>query len=189
MDLSVLQQKKLPEVANREVKQASRIFRIESMDLTFSNGTKATYERIIGGRGAVMAVPFDGTHFYMSVEYCGGTMEYGLGLVKGKIDAGETPEQAVVRELSEEIGYGAKRLSPLKDSMTVAPGMLELRMYPFLCEELYPCVHQGDEPEPINIIKLTADEVKDLIFDPKSVLVEGRTIAALCLALRKIGAL
>lgn len=189
MDLSVLKQKKLPEVGNRKVTQASRIFRIESMDLTFSNGTKATYERIIGGRGAVMAVPFDGEHFYLSVEYCGGTMEYGLGLVKGKIDPGESPEQAVVRELSEEIGYGAKKVTLLKDSMTVAPGMLELRMYPFLCEELYPCVHQGDEPEPINIIKLTADELKELIFDQHSALIEGRTIASLCLALRKIGAL
>ena len=126
MDLSALFNKQLPQVANRQVKQASRIFRVESMDLTFSNGTQATYERIIGGRGAVMAVPFDGTHFYMSVEYCGGTMEYGLGLVKGKIDAGETAEQAVVREL---------------------------------------------------------------IFDEGSALIEGRTIASLCLALHKIGAL
>ncbi len=189
MDLSALFNKQLPQVANRQVKQASRIFRVESMDLTFSNGTQATYERIIGGRGAVMAVPFDGTHFYMSVEYCGGTMEYGLGLVKGKIDAGETAEQAVVRELEEEIGYGARKVTPLKNSMTVAPGMLELRMYPFLCEELFPCVREGDEPEPINIIKLTPDEVRELIFDEGSVLIEGRTIASLCLALHKIGAL
>ena len=172
MDLSALFNKQLPQVANRQVKQASRIFRVESMDLTFSNGTQATYERIIGGRGAVMAVPFDGTHFYMSVEYCGGTMEYGLGLVKGKID-----------------GYGARKVTPLKNSMTVAPGMLELRMYPFLCEELYPCVREGDEPEPINIIKLTPAEVRELIFDEGSALIEGRTIASLCLALHKIGAL
>ena len=177
MDLSALFNKQLPQVANRQVKQASRIFRVESMDLTFSNGTQATYERIIGGRGAVMAVPFDGTHFYMSVEYCGGTMEY------------ETAEQAVVRELEEEIGYGARKVTPLKNSMTVAPGMLELRMYPFLCEELYPCVREGDEPEPINIIKLTPAEVRELIFDEGSALIEGRTIASLCLALHKIGAL
>lgn len=189
IDLSTLYAKNLPQVSNRKVTQASRIFRVESMDLVFSNGTKANYERIVGGRGAVMAVPFDGSHFYLSVEYCGGIMEYALGLVKGKIDADETPEQAVVRELEEEIGYGAKKITLLKHSMTVAPGMLELRMFPFLCEDLFTCERAGDEPEPINVIKLTPSEVRELIFDPSSVLVEGRTIASLCLALRKLGAL
>lgn len=188
MDLKALD-KALPLVANRKVHQASRIFRIESMDLTFSNGHQATYERIIGGRGAVMAVPFDGTHFYMSVEYGGGIMAYCLGLVKGKIDAGETPEEAVIRELKEEIGFGANKISRLKSQMTVAPGMLELKMFPYLCEDLYPCKQDGDEPEPIDIIKLTPAEVKELIFDEESKLQEGRTIAALTLALRKIGAL
>ena len=173
MDVRALLNKKLPAVANRREHQASRLFRIETMDLTFSNGTQATYERICGGRGAVMAVPFDGSHFYLTVEYCGGTMNYGLGLVKGKIDAGETPEQAVVRELEEEIGFGT----------------LSLKMYPFLCEDLFECVQEGDEPEPIDLVKLTVPELKELIFAPDSVLVEGRTIAALTLALHKIGAL
>ena len=168
MDVRALLNKKLPEVANRREHQASRLFRIETMDLTFSNGTKATYERICGGRGAVMAVPFDGTHFYLTVEYCGGTMNYGLGLVKGKIDAGETPEQAVVRELEEEIGFGTRKVQLLKHEMTV---------------------QEGDEPEPIDLVKLTVPELKELIFDPDSVLVEGRTVAALTLALHKIGAL
>lgn len=187
MDLKILD-KQLPLVENRREHQASKIFRIESMDLTFSNGQKATYERIMGGRGAVMAVPFDGTHFYMTVEYCGGVMNYQLGLVKGKIDEGETPEEAVKRELAEEIGYSAAKITLLKSEMTVAPGMLSLKMYPFLCEELFACPNiSGDEPEPIDLVKLTASEVKELIFDSHSVLTEGRTIAALTLALHRLG--
>lgn len=188
MDLSALN-KSLPQVSNRQIKQASRIFKIESMDLTFSNGAQANYERIMGGRGAVMAVPFDGSHFYLTVEYAGGVMAYALGLVKGKIDANETKEQAVVRELEEEIGLGARKITLLKHEMTVAPGMLDLRMYSFLCEELYPCRACGDEPEPIDIIKITPQELKELIFNVDSPLTEGRTIAALTLALHKIGAL
>lgn len=187
MDLKVLD-KQLPLVENRREHQASRIFRIESMDLTFSNGQKATYERIMGGRGAVMAVPFDGSNFYMTVEYCGGVMDYQLGLVKGKIDKGETPEQAVVRELSEEIGFSSSKITLLKNEMTVAPGMLSLKMYPFLCEDLFACkVDSGDEPEPIDLVKLPINEVKELVFDPSSVLTEGRTIAALALALKHLG--
>lgn len=187
MDLKILE-KQLPLVENRREHQASKIFRIESMDLTFSNGQKAVYERIMGGRGAVMAVPFDGSNFYMTVEYCGGVMSYQLGLVKGKIDAGETPEQAVIRELSEEIGYSASKITLLKKEMTVAPGMLSLKMYPFLCEDLFLCkTESGDEPEPIDLVKLSPTEVQDLIFDPQSVLTEGRTIAALTLSLKHLG--
>lgn len=187
MDLQALN-KQLPQISNRREHQASRIFRIETMDLTFSNGQTATYERIMGGRGAVMAVPFDGTNFFMTVEYCGGVMQYQLGLVKGKIDPGETPEQAVVRELSEEIGYGARKVTLLKREMTVAPGMLSLKMYPFLCEDIFPhVVDSGDEPEPIDLVKLSPAEVSELIFDPDSVLTEGRTIAALTLALHRLG--
>lgn len=188
MDLSALQ-KTLPAVSNRSTKQASRIFRIESMDLTFANGNRATYERIIGGNGAVMAVPFDGTHFYLTVEYAGGVMRYVLGVVKGKVDAGETPEEAVVRELSEELNFGARKITLLKKELLVAPGMLELTMYPYLCEDLYELKGEGDEPEPIELVKLTPEELKELIFDPHSPLTEGRTIAALILALHKIGAM
>lgn len=186
MDLRSLN-KPLPKVENRREFQASKIFRVESMDLTFSNGTQATYERLLGGHGAVMAVPFDGSHFYLTIEYGGGIMAYQLGLVKGKIDKGETPEHAVVRELSEEIGFGAHKVTLLKHEMTVAPGMLSLKMYPFLCEDLYAAkVESGDEPEPIELIKLTPEEVKSLMFDPQSPLTEGRTIAALALALRRL---
>jgi ADP-ribose diphosphatase len=39
---------------------------------------------------------------------------YELALTKGKIDAGESPLEAANRELIEEIGYGAKKLSFVK---------------------------------------------------------------------------
>lgn len=116
-------------------------------------------------------------------------MKYVLGVVKGKIDAGETPDEAVVRELSEEVGLGARKITLLKKELLVAPGMLELTMYPYLCEDLYECCAEGDEPEPIDMVKLTPSELKDLIFDASSPLTEGRTIAALVLALHKIGAI
>ena len=43
-------------------------------------------------------------------EYAAGMHRYELGLVKGRIDAGETPAQAADRELKEEAGYGARRI-------------------------------------------------------------------------------
>ncbi|MBO5566907.1 MAG: ADP compounds hydrolase NudE [Succinivibrio sp.] len=163
------------------------IFHVEQLDLRFSNSIEKTYYRLYGGRGAVIAVPFDGSNFFLSQEYACGFDRYELGLVKGKIDEGETPCQAVKRELQEEIGYDCQKLTPIRKEMTVAPGMMSLKMYPFLCEDLVPRKLSGDEPEPIDLIKMSVSETKDLLFDPDSPLTESRAIACLSIALKMLG--
>ncbi|MCR5084498.1 MAG: ADP compounds hydrolase NudE [Succinivibrionaceae bacterium] len=188
MDLTPLRQDP-PRVLSRRAFRGSRFLRVEQVDLKFSNGVEATYERIMGGRGAVMLVPFDGERFHLVSEYAVGVEGYALGLAKGKIDAGETPAQAAARELAEELGLGARRLVPLKSRMSVAPGMMTLTMYPFLCTDLYPHRRPGDEPEPIRDIAVTAEELRDLIFTPDSPLEESRAIAALTLAMGSLGLL
>ena len=170
MDLSSLQ-RQLPQILSKKREKVSRFFTVESLDLRFSNNTEATYERIYGGNGAVMAVPFDGRDFYLISEYACGFERYELGLVKGKI------------------GFGARNIMTLKSVMTLAPGMMSLKMHSFLCTELYPMQLTGDEPEPINIIKVSPKEIKDLIFDINSPLTEARAIAALTLSLNKLGLL
>ena len=188
MDLSSLQ-RQLPQILSKKREKVSRFFTVESLELRFSNNTEATYERIYGGNGAVMAVPFDGRDFYLISEYACGFERYELGLVKGKIDDGEDPKVACNRELQEEIGFGARNIMTLKSVMTLAPGMMSLKMHSFLCTELYPMQLTGDEPEPINIIKVSPKEIKDLIFDINSPLTEARAIAALTLSLNKLGLL
>ena len=188
MDLSALHQP-LPEILQRRRFKASRIFTVEEVGLKFHNGEERVYERIVGGNGAVMVLPFDGTHFYLSSEYAGGRHCYSLGFVKGKIDDGENGEQAAQRELKEEAGFGTRRISVLREGVTVAPGMLELTMSFYLAEDLYPCSLPGDEPEPIALIKVTPAEARELVFSTDSPLKEARAAFALSLALHKIGAL
>ncbi|MDY6323305.1 MAG: ADP compounds hydrolase NudE [Succinivibrio sp.] len=183
-------QKQVPQVLASRVHKVSRFFTVEELDLRFHNGVQKTYEKLVGGNGAILAVPFDGEHFLMSAEYACGFERYELGFVKGKIDRGETPEQACLRELEEEIGYGFKKCLKLKDEMSVAPGMLSLRMHCFLCTELYKKRSEsGDEPEPIELIKVSVPEAVDLVFDPHSPLTESRAIACLALALKALGRL
>lgn len=188
-DFSVLHDP-VPQVLDKKRQKVSKFFTVESLDLKFSNGEERTYERLSGGNGAIIAVPFDGTHFLMSSEYACGFERYELGFVKGKIDKGETPEQACARELAEEIGYGTNKIIKLRDEMSVAPGMLSLRMHCFLCTDLYK--HEllsGDEPEPIKIIKVTPAEALELVFFRDSPLTEARAIACLAMSLRKLNLL
>ncbi|NLK85575.1 MAG: ADP compounds hydrolase NudE [Aeromonadales bacterium] len=185
MDLCVLNNQ-LPKVLAKRRQKVSNFFTVDQLDLKFSNNKEMTYERLIGGNGAVLAVPFDGKDFLLTSEYACGFERYELGFVKGKIDNGEDPKEACNRELKEEIGFGAKKIRTLRNEMTVAPGMLQLRMYCYLCTDLYEMQLEGDEPEPINIVRVSPKEAKELIFSQDSPLTEARAIAALTLAMNKL---
>lgn len=187
-DFSLLR-RQAPKVLARRSLKAS-IFTVEELDLEFSNGTRRTYDRLYGGPGAVLAVPFDGRDFLFSVEYACGFERYELSFVKGKIDPGETPGQACARELGEELGFGARSIVPLRDCISTAPGMMSLKMYSFLCTDLYRHeVTGGDEPEPVELIRVSLEEARPLLFDEHSPLTESRSIASLLLAMHKLGAL
>ena len=74
-------------------------YRLERMDLEFSNGERRQFQRVHSrGHGAVVVVPMlDDDTVLLVREYAAGTHRYELGLVKGSIDAGETPAQAANR--------------------------------------------------------------------------------------------
>ena len=90
-----------PEILGAEVVAQSRLFKVEQVQLRFSNGEERIFERMGGsGRGAVMVVACpDPEHFYLIREYCAGTHDYQLGFPKGLIDPGEDALQAGDREL------------------------------------------------------------------------------------------
>lgn len=172
--------KKLPVITARELVAQSRLFHIEQINLTFSNGANRVYERMAGsGRGAVMMVPMLDEHTLLLVrEYCAGTHSYELGFPKGLIDQGETPEQAADRELKEEIGYGAKQLCHIHQVNT-APAFLSAEMGIYLATQLYPATLAGDEPEPLEVVAWPLADYQTLLAQPD--FNEARSIAALLL--------
>ncbi len=114
--------KSKPEILKAEIVAESRLFKVESLHLKFSNGEERVYERMRGGnRGAVMVVPlFDAQTLLLVREYAAGTHSYELGFPKGLIDPGEDAFEAGNRELMEEAGFGARDLIPLKQ-VSLAP--------------------------------------------------------------------
>jgi len=91
MDLSALK-KQTPAILSKRREKVSNFFTVEQLDLQFSNNKKMTYERLAGGNGAILAVPFDGRDFYLTSEYACGFESYELGFVKGKLDKGDAPK-------------------------------------------------------------------------------------------------
>jgi ADP-ribose diphosphatase len=153
-------------------------YRMERLDLEFGNGERRRYERLHGrGHGAVAVVPMlDDETVLLVREYAAGVHRYELGLVKGRIDAGETPLQAADRELKEEAGYGARDLQVLR-SLSLAPTYMSHQTHLVLARDLYPERLPGDEPEELEVVPWKLADLHELILLED--FSEGRSIAAL----------
>lgn len=181
--MSILQSDQIrPEIlAVRTVAQTA-VFEIQSVDLRFSNGTQRTYERLTPARRpAVMVLPIENNELIMIREYAVGTERHELACVKGLIDAGEIAAQAANRELQEEIGHGANHLTFVRELYS-SPSHMYSPMHVFIAQDLYPSVLQGDEPEPLQIVRLPLSDLDDLIG--QSEMGDARVLSALMLLQR-----
>jgi len=176
--------KQKPTIHKTRVVATSRLFKIEAIDLEFSNGVKCEYERLANiGVGAVLVVPIlrkkgRADQLLLIREYGAGTERYELGFPKGKVDAGEELVEAANRELMEEAGYGSAKLTFLK-GVSLAPSYMGHVTNIILAEELYEHRETGDEPEELELVAWDLNKIDDLLSQED--FTEGRSIAALYL--------
>lgn len=170
-----------PKILHQSIVARSRLFTVEAVDFQFSNGIERTYERLVpGGSGAVMMVAMlDDEHVALIREFGGGVEEYTLTLPKGAVDLGETIEEAANRELQEEIGFAARKMTFLKH-MSLSPSYMKSGIDILLAQDLYPSQLEGDEPEPLELVKWPIAKLHELVM--REDCTEGRAIAALYLA-------
>ena len=152
--------KQLPHILSLSTVAKSRLFEIQAVELKFSNGI----------------IAIDGEDLLLVREYAVGTEQYELGFVKGGMDVGETPEQSANRELQEEIGFGAKKWTFLR-TMKINPQIMGHKMHVLLGEDLYPNQLEGDEPEPLEIVRYPLSQLDALLVSDE--FNEARNLAAL----------
>lgn len=156
-------------------------FQVQQLDLEFSNGERRLFQRLTGrGHGAVVVVPMlDDQTVLLVREYATGVHRYELGLVKGRIDAGEDAVTAANRELKEEAGYGARQLDVLRQ-LTLAPTYMSHQTTLVLARDLYPERLAGDEPEELEVVPWPLARLDALML--REDFSEGRSLAALFIA-------
>jgi len=171
----------LPLIRAREERADRSRFRVETLELEFSNGERRTYERLISrGVGAVIIVAMPDPDTVLLVrEYACGLHRYEVGLPKGRLEPGESHIEGANRELQEEVGFGARDLRVL-GQLTLAPGYMVHATHVVLARDLYPSKLPGDEPEPLEVIRWPIANLLELV--QRDDCSEGRSIAALYMA-------
>lgn len=177
-------QRPTPEILDVRLAAKTAIFEVQAVDLKFHNGETRTYERLTPARKpSVMVLPIENDELIMVREYAVGSERYELGFVKGLIDAGETPIQAANRELQEEISLAAREFEFIRAIYTSPSHMFGL-MHVFVARDLYVSALQGDEPEPLEVVRVPLSQLDDLIDHAE--FGDARTLTAMMLLQRNL---
>lgn len=102
-----------------------------------------------------------------------------LELPAGKLEPGEDPQEAALRELAEETGY---RAGSIEHIVTYTPtcGYSNEYLYVYVCKDLTPGETNLDETESIDVVEYTADEIIELIM--KKQIIDSKTLVGILFA-------
>ena len=125
--------------------------------VTVQGGT--SYREIIEHNGgAVIAALTEDKKLVMVRQYRKPADKVMLEVPAGKIDPGEKPLEAAVRELKEETGYTAEKVEFLTQFYP-SVGYSEEMLYLYLCTGLIPGETNFDENEAIDIEEVELDRL------------------------------
>jgi ADP-ribose pyrophosphatase len=134
----------------------------------------------------VVIVPLDGGGNVLLVrQYRLPVKQALLELPAGGIDAGESVEEAVQRELREETGQRAGRLERLA-AFYASPGYCDELMHLYLATELEPSPLAADSDESIEVMRMPLAEALALV--ERGEICDAKTIIGLWAAARRTGA-
>lgn len=150
---------------NRKTVFEGVVFNVIEKQIELDNGQTIT-RQVVESSPVVHALCFDADSdsVYVLEEYRSGCGRVTKGIVGGKIDAGETPEEAVTREIKEELGCTPVQMQAVSNTSfysTIGISNEEGYYYiafvkPLTPEEL--ALHSKDSDEYINVSKVSFDE-------------------------------
>lgn len=114
--------------------------------------------------GSVIAAVKDNGNMIMVKQYRKAAERVMLEVPAGKIDPGEEPLAAAIRELKEETGYTAEKIMPLT-KMYPSVGYSEEQLYLYLATGLTPGETCFDENEAIDIAEYPLDRLYRMVVN------------------------
>lgn len=167
------------QILSRKTVFQGHAFDVELVHLRLPDGRERDYD-LVSHNDSVTIVPFDrdGSLWFVS-QFRTGCECPMLELPAGVIDDGETPEDCAAREVREEIGMAAGKLTRL-GSVYLAAGYSSEENHIFLAEDLLDSPLAMDEDEFLNVSCLPLSQVWEMAENGE--FKDSKTLAALMLA-------
>lgn len=149
-----------------------RIFSVYQGTVALPNGGTAGRDRIEHHGGAGI-LPLDANgNIYLVKQYRFGVDKELLEIPAGKLEPGEDPQLTAVRELTEEVGFMPKKVTPL-GHMELSPAYLGEITYLYLGQELIPQKAALDDDEFLEVVTMPFTEALQKVLDGK--ITDGKT--------------
>ena len=157
-----------------------KILHVERWQVTCPNGRSATREIVVHkGAAAVVPVYPDGTTLLVR-QHRVAVDRVTLEIPAGKLDsAGEDPHDCAVRELEEETGLRAGRMT-LLTSLLTTPGFCTEKIAIYLAQDLSQGQTHPDEDEFLSLVRMPLEEAVAMIM--RGEIRDGKTICGLLMA-------
>ena len=140
---------------------AIHLFRDE---ILLPNGNKGVRE-VVRHPGAVCVLPLtdDGEVIFVN-QFRYALNKVTLEVPAGKLEKGEDPQEAALRELSEETGIEAKKIIPM-GALYTTPALMDEIIYMYIATDLSQGEQHLDEDEFVNAIKIPLDKAVEMVMN------------------------
>lgn len=164
-------------IKNSRIEFRGKVFDLRVDDIVYESGSEGVRE-VAEHNGGAVAVPVTAEGKIVFVkQFRYPLQDWLIELPAGKLNKGEDPAVCASRELTEETGYTAGKISRL-GTICTTPGFCTEMLHIYLAEELRPGAHNREEGEHgMEMLELDRAEIEEMVRDGK--IFDGKTLSGL----------
>ena len=155
-------EEKMEKQIKREEIYKGRVINVVSDDVSLDDGSIAKREVVLHRGGACIALQDDDGKYFMVKQYRYPHEKEMLEFCAGKLEEGENPDDAILRESKEELGYSAKDIKKFGYIIPTC-GYSSEKIYLYYGKKDKEVGQHLDKDERINVYKYSFKEIKEMI--------------------------
>lgn len=149
---------------SKEKKYKGSFIEVEKRKYELCNGKEAYRDIVVAPDACAVVALDENNDIYLVEQYRAAFDKILLEIPAGKMDAGETKQECIERELEEETGLNAGKFTFLA-SIAVSPGFCTETIHIYLAENLIKGEMNPDEDEHLLVSKMNIEEARKKVFD------------------------